>query len=432
MKQDFTSKLKDRLADYQEPVPEDLWAGIESRLAAEDSVPVGTAEGTAVGSAEGSAVSLAHRRPQAVLRWVAGIAASVALFIGGWYTVDRMATDQALDAVAAVAEESGGGAVEQVSADPADARPASPRLALAENDNKAMTPSFHQQVKADETPATLPVTDSIPVSSSHSVPVTDSIPVSSSASSADQPLSPVNQPNTSDLRHDQPEVAVLPSQKLHRRVTLALRSTNPGTSAAMGYNSAQPLLMASSSEFMLNGDVLVGARRDQMYLANNQEEADHSLPLTLGLSVRLPLTPRWWLESGLSYTYLSSKFTHQTVLQTTVDEQRLHYVGIPLNVGYNVWQTGRLKTYVSGGVQGDVCVKSTMESQSGKRNFDRDRMQFSFNLSAGAELQLLPHSSLYFQPGLSFYPDNGSRLQNIYKERSTLPSLQFGLRYSFE
>ena len=223
------------------------------------------------------------------------------------------------------------------------------------------------------------------------------------------------------------------SRSAARRPSFSLRSSNLLQTNAMGSNTVQPMLMSmayassTAASYMSNG-----ARMAPMYLANYEEEADHRLPLSLGLSVRLPLTPRLWVESGLSYTVVSSTFTHRLNAITTTDEQRLYYVGIPVNVGYHVWQAGRLKTYVSGGVQGDVCVKSTMESQAGKGAFDRDRMQFSFNLSAGVEYELLPHSSLYFQPGFSYYPDNGSRLQNIFKEKPLLPSLQFGVRYSLQ
>ncbi len=40
--QDWTSKLQDQLADYQEPVSHDLWAGIEQSLAQKNIESVST------------------------------------------------------------------------------------------------------------------------------------------------------------------------------------------------------------------------------------------------------------------------------------------------------------------------------------------------------------------------------------------------------
>jgi hypothetical protein len=36
------------------------------------------------------------------------------------------------------------------------------------------------------------------------------------------------------------------------------------------------------------------------------------------------------------------------------------------------------------------------------------------------------------QPGLRYYPDNGSHIKNIFKERPWMFDLQFGLRYSLK
>jgi hypothetical protein len=61
-------------------------------------------------------------------------------------------------------------------------------------------------------------------------------------------------------------------------------------------------------------------------------------------------------------------------------------------------------------------------------HLDRDRLQFSVLGSAGLEYVLLPHLSVYVQPGLRFYPDNGSPVQNIFKEKPWQLDMQLGLR----
>ena len=74
MSNDWTNKLRDQLADYQEPVSHDLWAGIEQSLA--QSKKVGDEE------------TDVKKRPQAryvvLKRW--SVAAAIALLgVGGSY-----------------------------------------------------------------------------------------------------------------------------------------------------------------------------------------------------------------------------------------------------------------------------------------------------------------------------------------------------------
>ena len=444
MKQDFTTDIREQLGDYQEPVPEDLWAEIEARVEATS----GHAERT---SNDGS--TRVNHASQ-VRMWITGVAASVALFIGGWYAIDRMGNDKSLEAVME------------------DENVFSPQESLASRQNETdaqnngdyKSPPTDYKSPPTETAApkadTIDIRQDNPNRQQEHPEMAQETGITNPLQQITNPLQQITnplqlEPNHSDRLQDGPDLQhansgdykspptgtqqVLPGSRhvgpvvRHRSspfLALSLRSTNPMATDALGRNTVQSMLMSQPrmlTENRLGGS---GARRVPMYLANYEEETNHRLPLTFGLSARIRLTSHWWIESGLSYTYLSSTFTHHLGSVTSVNEQRLHYVGIPLSVGYNVWQTGRLKTYVSGGTQGDVCVKSTMDSQTGKGAFNRDRMQFSFTLSAGVEYELLPHSSLYFQPGVSYFPDNGSRLQNIYKERPTIPSLQFGLRYS--
>jgi hypothetical protein len=50
----------------------------------------------------------------------------------------------------------------------------------------------------------------------------------------------------------------------------------------------------------------------------------HRRPMRMGLSVRYRLTPRWSLQSGLIYSYLSSDFTTDRGYSNVVTHQKLH------------------------------------------------------------------------------------------------------------
>ena len=419
MKQDFENDIREHLAQYGEQVPEGLWAEIEHRVG---DVPQTDRQEKA--------------RVVVMRRWVAGVAASVALLIGGWYAVDRMGnavSDKMTAMVEKEAMESDAVESEEAESDVVE----SEAIEMKEqtfSQNKRSTPTNAPLTKSEAAPTTAESTETLEIPDDlenlealenldnlDDLDGLETLEDSAPPATSDTPASPATRIT--------PKLAGTP--KHPRTLTFSARATNLLAANTMGSNNVQPLMMnmhyasPTTDAFITNG-----ARRAPMYLANYEEETDHHLPLTIGLSARLSLTRRLWLESGLSYSYVASTFTHHLNTMTTTDEQRLHYVGVPLNVGYSFWQTPRLRTYVSGGTQADVCVKSTLQTHGGEGTLERDRVQFSFTLSAGVEYELLPHVGVYLQPGVTCYPDNGSRLQNIFKEKPTQPSLQFGLRYS--
>ena len=51
--------------------------------------------------------------------------------------------------------------------------------------------------------------------------------------------------------------------------------------------------------------------------------------------------------------------------------------------------------------------------------------------SVGAQYNLLPSLGVYAEPGVTYYPDNGSSVQSFFKDKPVNPSLQFGLRWDF-
>ena len=133
------------------------------------------------------------------------------------------------------------------------------------------------------------------------------------------------------------------------------------------------------------------------------------------------------MESGLNYSYVASTFTHRYGAHVTSEKQQLHYLGVPLSVGYNVWNTSRLQTYAAAGVE----AMANMAARVSEGHVSRDRLQMAVGASVGVEYELLPATSIYVQPSLRYYPDNGSSLQNVFKDRQLQFDLRMGLRYNF-
>lgn len=157
----------------------------------------------------------------------------------------------------------------------------------------------------------------------------------------------------------------------------------------------------------------------------------HHQPLRFGLSLRYGIGSRWSIESGLSYSYHKSDMTSLSGDSEVTTEQWLSYVGIPLNVGYQIWSGSRFGFYISAGGMVEKMVKGSRTTQTATENVSIRPLQFSLNGAVGAEFRINQLFSLYAEPGLSYHFDNGSPVPTIYQDEPLNLNLNVGLRFSF-
>ncbi len=171
------------------------------------------------------------------------------------------------------------------------------------------------------------------------------------------------------------------------------------------------------------------------YARQVRTKTRHNLPLRFGINAAFPLTDRLSLESGVTYSILSSTTTSGS--DTDLDEShlRLHYIGIPLRLRYDIWSTGRLGIYASGGGMAEKCVygrrTDTAEGrQPTVQNISERRLQFSITASAGVRYSITRSLDIFVEPGASYYPDNGSDVVNSYKDKPLNFDLKAGVRFN--
>lgn len=160
------------------------------------------------------------------------------------------------------------------------------------------------------------------------------------------------------------------------------------------------------------------------------EEVKHHQPLSVGLQVGFGLSSRLRLTTGVVYTKTSSDFVNTAGVAKHVTTQDLHYVGVPVNLSYRVWGTRNLHTYLTVGGEGAVNVKNHTESDGQETSSQRDRMQWSGNVSAGVQYDFMPQLGIYVEPGMKYYFDNGSQIENVFKDKKCNFNFQFGLRWN--
>lgn len=166
------------------------------------------------------------------------------------------------------------------------------------------------------------------------------------------------------------------------------------------------------------------------YLSGYEERQKHYQPISLGISVGYPLTKVLSITTGVAFTRLRSDFLYTTQNQQINKEQKLYYFGIPLQINAQIWSYKGLKAYLSAGGQADWNISTSLESNGIAQELDKDKMQWSVNTSLGIEYDIIPQLGIYIEPGLKHYFDNGSRIENFFKDKPTNFNLQVGVRWN--
>lgn len=163
------------------------------------------------------------------------------------------------------------------------------------------------------------------------------------------------------------------------------------------------------------------------YLKRMDEIVDikHHQPISFGLSVRKGLAKGFSIETGLTYTLLSSDVEMSG--GNAMIDQKLHYIGIPVRANWNFFDKDRFTLYVAAGGMIEKCVYGKLgnEKQTVKP------VQLSVAGAVGAQFNATKHVGIYVEPGVAYFFDDGSNVQTIRKETSCNFNIQAGIRFTY-
>ena len=474
--QDWTSKLQEQLAGYQEPVSHDLWAGIEQSLAQNNIESVSSNPQTiASESSESTDLHVgteAKKNARIVYfkRWSAAAAAVALLGIGGSYVYLHQEDVEKGNLQLAVSQPVPS---HVVSADlQSAASQSAPSHAVSANLQSAASQSAPSHVvSADlQSAASQPAPSHVVSADLQSAA---SQPAPSHVVSADL-QSAASQKKASDVlkKESENEISLLAEKSDHKALTrstdhhaeayasqsyhfekneevsgwsmqLYAENLTPSlggvnSDASGGYNDFSYGTMAEPMPGVIPDPTAGGIYGEEYLLASykaiqrsQQGNAKHHAPVSVGLQVAFGIAPRLSLSTGLVYTRTSSDFYPYAPSSSYNVHQVLHYVGIPVGLNYEFWQSGGFHAYVMAGAEADYNVKNDTEEEGVKKeNAKRDRVQFSGKASLGAQYDITPKVGLYIEPGAKYYFDNGSHVENTFKDKKLNFNLQFGLRFN--
>lgn len=445
---DWTSKLRDQMTDYQEPVKHDLWAGIAQSLA--QNQPVAGENG----GPENHPVKRVEKEPKArvvtLKRWSAAAAAVALLGIGGSYVyLHQEDVEQGNAQLASLASSEASSASSAASYSlSASSSSHSKQVPLLAADNKSA--DFKSRQKTASSAASLLSSDyaSVPVQSAAPMNdegetmvavASDEAPLVASKYKSAESAQSQAEPNSSSSYHfsRNSEVAGVSMKLYAENLGAGMGNVNSGSNIVNRYSDSGVMADPMPGVYP---DPSVGGSNDVDYLMaaaykalqkSPQGKAKHHAPVSVGMQIAFGVAPRLSLSTGVVYTRTSSDFYPYAPNNDYNVHQVLHYVGIPVGLNYELWRSGGFHAYVMAAAEAAYNVKNdTDEDGTRKQDAKRDRVQFSGKASLGAQYDISPSVGLYIEPGAKYYFDNGSDVENTFKDKKLNFNLQFGLRFN--
>jgi len=160
----------------------------------------------------------------------------------------------------------------------------------------------------------------------------------------------------------------------------------------------------------------------------------NDIPVVVSFLVQKSVAGRFGLETGLTYTYLHSRFRKHEA----VGDCRWHYLGIPLKVKYDMVTSGRFRVYVSGGVSVEIPLYSGCDDRSpvGSDYHFKDGslsapVQWSVSGGVGISYSFSDRVSLFVEPTVGYHFGPEPEVPNIWRDDPVSISFPVGIRFTW-
>ena len=447
MKRNWKEDIHDRLGNFETDAPDGLWEAIHQRMAQTEP-------------AQAEKRQTPFVLQPALRRTACAAAACLALVVGYQYFADG-----GKETVSGIKVVQGGVADIPTSRYMAKnaVAPAATVYAQTQNSPAVLQPNGRVEQTADaiaqptqndesaqiSTPQHLNTSTSQHLNPSTSQPLNPSTSQHPNPSTSQHPNTSTSQPlNPSTSQPHNPSTSLLaytPADNSRGRHEGAAARWTLSTSATTGMGASSVTNSTATYVEAVGPDNVIWADNPQLGIGifnqgkSVKTEYKHRLPVRVGFNVAYRLTDRLSVESGVSYTRLSSDMKDGTKDNYSSGSQKLDYIGVPLNVKYRAFGYRRLSVYASAGLLTEKCVsgKTTHEyviSGEKKKHEAEDvaakPWQLSVNAALGAQFDVLRNVGVYVEPGVSYYFDDRSTLSTIYKEKPLNFNLNLGVRYT--
>lgn len=168
----------------------------------------------------------------------------------------------------------------------------------------------------------------------------------------------------------------------------------------------------------------------------------YGIPLTLGLGVRFYLLPGFSIGTGVDYSLLTRTFTgtytgpgdsgKPEATEAGDIQHNMQYIGVPLDLYYDILSSDKIKFYVYGGGEVEYCVSNKYTVFTSPRITCSEpvrKLQYSVGGGVGVEFRLADKLGLYLDPGVKYYFPYGQP-KSIRTDKPLMFNFDAGLRFS--
>ena len=456
MKRNWKEDIHDRLGNFETEAPDGLWEAIHQRMAQTERAQAEKRQTPFV-------LQPALRRTACAAAACLALVAGYQYFADGGKETANGVKQAGGDGMIAVGGTVASDNSRYVASKPATASIVATNLAGVRVAKNGVTPAAVYAQTQNDGAGKQPngrveqTADAIaqPTQNNESAQISTSQHLNPSTSQPHNPSTPQHlntstpqHPNTSTPQPHNPSTSLLaytPADNSRGRHEGAAARWTLSTSATTGMGASSVTNSTATYVEAVGPDNVIWADNPQLGIGifnqgkSVKTEYKHRLPVRVGLNVAYRLTDRLSVESGVSYTRLSSDMKDGTKDNYSSGSQKLDYIGVPLNVKYRAFGYRRLSVYASAGLLTEKCVSGKASHEyviSGeKKKHEAEDVaakpwQLSVNAALGAQFDVLRNVGVYVEPGVSYYFDDRSPLSTIYKEKPLNFNLNLGVRYT--
>ena len=165
------------------------------------------------------------------------------------------------------------------------------------------------------------------------------------------------------------------------------------------------------------------------------------LPVSVGLGARFDIAPKWSVGVGVNWSMLTRNFDGVFIMVEDGEEMEYteshirntqHYIGIPVNVYYNIISNKHINfyTYAGGTVEKGLTNRFDILSSKSVYKEEIQGVQWSANLGLGVEFMFGKHLGLYLDPSVRYY-FSCQQPKSIRTAQPVMLGLELGLRTRF-
>jgi len=425
----WEQQLRNRLSDYEVLPPDDLWADIEKKLSDEP----------------------APRRSVIFTKWIRWAAAACLLLVagGGWLLFDNFSQKDSMSGKPLVAERMSGDRQKNESdADnsisESDVLTSESNSMLASNNksrtvalpvSSSVSESYAQENENVAMPSVYSENENTNVSEENKTTEEPAINYAELAENqskgkydAEKRYSDKAEDIDKFMQATEEEWLMTVGYGQQKEFTVGMSAS----SGLIAMKDTNPLVLVAPRGMPIDNNNTNGGydikQAAPIYSPDFKERYKHYQPVSFGLTVGYPISPRLSINTGLVYTLLTADYTSESPNNSVDGKQTRHYIGIPLNLSWQAWNYGRWSVYATAGGQADYNVSSKFKIAGTNAKIGRDNMQWSLGFGAGLEYRPASWGAVYVEPGARYYIDNRSNANTIFKEKQFNYSVQLGFR----